>query len=120
MSSGIICASERTSAPVLQKASSRPAAPPASASSNPSTKSCRRMSARLAPSAMRIATSLRRVVPRASIMFATFSDAISSTTAATPSSSVAGTTNSESVEGSVEISIRPSRRTMNVWSLSSG
>ena len=72
------------------------------------------MSARLPPNARRMAISFPRVVPRASIMFATLSEAINSTTPATASSKIAGIISSEPLSGAVEIPIRGSGWTRKV------
>ena len=67
-----------------QRASRRPSAPPQSASSRFSVMSCHRTCAREAPSAVRIAISRTREVPRASSRLATFAHAISRTNATAP------------------------------------
>ena len=64
-----------------------------------------------------MAISLRRAAPRASIMLATFSDAISRTTAAMQSSRMAGTASPLSEEGPVDTFSRERGRTNSVWSL---
>jgi hypothetical protein len=66
--------------------SEQPSAPPRSASSVASTRTCRPMRHRLAPSALRSATSLARDVPRARKRFATLAHAISSSMPTAPSS----------------------------------
>ncbi len=64
-----------------------------------------------------MAISLRRAAPRASIMFATFRDAMSKTTAAMHSNRIAGTAKPVSEAGLVEITSRERGRTNSVWSL---
>ncbi len=79
-------ASDATTPCIVHTARSRPAAPPASANSSPSTSSCRRMAVRPAPRARRIAISLRRLPARASCMLATLRLATSRTASAAPRS----------------------------------
>ena len=116
-SSGASLCSEAISSVVLQDASSKPPAPPSSASSIPSVISCRTIRPRPPPIASRIAISFRRAAPRAIIMFDRFSDAISSTTAESDSSRIAGTRIDESSVGLVETLRRESGLTSSAWSL---
>ena len=69
-----------------QRASSRPAAPPAKASTRLSVIICRNSRVRLAPSAERTAISRARSVPRVSNKFARFTHAMRSTTPTPPNS----------------------------------
>jgi hypothetical protein len=96
-----------------------PAAPPRSASSNPSVRSCRTTRHRLLPSARRMAISLRRAVPRASSMFARFRQATSNTTAAIPINIGAIASNELSSGGLSLIENRETGRAMNVCSFRS-
>ena len=74
---------------LLQCATTNPASPPPSARSTLSVNSCERSLARLTPNARRTAISRRRRNARAKSRFATFAQAISSTTIATPPSHAA-------------------------------
>ena len=74
----------------VQRATTRPSAPPSAASSADSVSSCRTSCQRLAPIDSRTAISLARAAPRASSRLAMLAQAISSTNAVTPSSSVSG------------------------------
>ncbi len=80
----------RVARPALKKsmptlATSRPTAAPARASTNVSPSSCATVRTRLAPSAVRTATSLLRAAERASSRLATLAQAISSTPNTAPS-----------------------------------
>ena len=89
-----------------------PPTPPASERSSPSTSSCSTIRPRPAPSARRVAISLRRVVPRASCMLATFRLATSSSTAAIPASVPSGANSPESSPGASPSSVRAGRWTV--------
>ena len=69
---------------VPMTASSNPSAPPAKATTLLSSRSCRAILARVAPSAERTAISRCRAVARASIRLATLAQAISSTSETAP------------------------------------
>ena len=75
-----------TSTRIPQAASPSPAAPPASASARLSVRNWRTSRERLAPSAVRTATSFWRAAARASSMWATLAQAIRRTNATAPSS----------------------------------
>ena len=75
---------------IVQRATSRPAAPPSTASRHDSTSSCEMSCSRLAPSDSRIAISLARAAARASSRLAMFAHAMISTSAVTPSRSSSG------------------------------
>ncbi len=96
-----------------------PPTPPSSASKKPSVRSWRTIRQRLPPSARRIAISLRRAAPRASIMFARLRHATSSTTTAIPSSNGAIEFSPLSVSGFVLTVLRDTGAAMNVWSFCS-
>ncbi len=82
-----IWSASRAAAPVsISRASRRPAAPPASASSTASMKSCWNTRPRPAPSAARIAISLRRPNALARRRLPTLAHAMSRTSATAPSS----------------------------------
>ena len=77
---------ESTMSPVVQLAARNPTAPPASASTVLSTRSCWMIRPRPAPTAARIASSRARPSTRAKSRFARFAQAISSTHPTAPSS----------------------------------
>ena len=70
--------------PTITRASNTPNTPPASDISTVSDSTCRSTRPRLAPSTVRIAISFRRPHVFASVRFATFAHAISSTNATAP------------------------------------
>ena len=74
----------------VQRATSRPAAPPSAASRHDSVSSCATSCQRLAPIASRTLHSRRRAGARASSRFAMFAQAMSSTNPVTPSSRLSG------------------------------
>ena len=76
-----------TTTRISPAARATPQAPPRAASTRLSTSSCRAISARDAPSAVRTVISRWRAVPRASSRLATLAQAISSTKPTAPSSS---------------------------------
>ena len=78
-------ATNRVSIESVEAAKNKPKTPAASESRTLSTRSCRASCQRPAPSALRIAISRSRRSSRASIRFATFAQAISSTSAVVPS-----------------------------------
>ena len=100
-----------------QYASSSPNAPPSSDRISPSVSSWRTMRPRPPPSARRIAISLRRAVPRASIMLARFRHDTTSTMAAIAISRPNVLPNSSSVCGLVEIETRESLAAVRSWFL---
>ena len=73
---------------LIHAANNRPPKPPPSDSSTLSVTNCRTMRARLAPTARRIASSLRRSVARASNKFARLTQASSNTSPTTPMSTL--------------------------------
>ena len=73
--------------PIPHDATMRPSAPPIDARSTLSVSNCRRRRPRLAPRAVRMAISLRRVEERANCRLATFAQAISSKKETAPNSS---------------------------------
>ena len=86
-SRGVFCGPSATSARVIHSASATPAAPPASARTRLSVRSCRTMRPLPAPSAERITISPSRAAARTSSRFATLAAAISRTRPTAPSRS---------------------------------
>ncbi len=85
-SRGASAGARATSASTPHMPSSRPATPPAAAMTRLSVASCRTIRPRLAPSAMRVASSRRRPDARASSRLAMLAQAMSSTKVTAPAS----------------------------------
>jgi hypothetical protein len=117
-SNGATETSDRMSSALPQEATSSPAAPPKTASRKPSVQSCRTIRPRAPPIASRIAISLWRADPRASIMLARLSEAINRTTAGMDIvNRMTSGTDCPPSSGFGETLSRASECTINVWSL---